>query len=343
MEVRSIWDLQARQRAAQLALEGQPIAVYNRTVCALFGRGESIDFFNEVVRIKGEARQSRPLAFFYRGSETARMVDPEQIPPALQRVFLDADELTQRFGGLCFFRLPIRAAAAREVPEWLLSRSEDGVPIMMVCDPTGQTGVDLLLRDMQRQGVRHLSGTSMNRSGTREIVDQAAGIEFARAAGVPLFLTDATGTGRVLGSPTIFSVHRSGVRLIRDSFVPWQAFQPLLEMPIDLSEMRPANFPQLDPHIETTEPRALRRSLLRFVQRESSQGVLGYLGDAARVSSAVMAETLFGWTGALRTPAAAPTAPTPGAAERAELSGPQPTASSGTGFSTPPMTGQQAA
>jgi hypothetical protein len=165
---------------------------------------------------------------------------------------------------------------------------------MMVCDPTGQTGVDLLLSDMQRAGVRHMSGTSMNRSGTREIVDQETGIEFARAAGVPLFLTDALGTGRVLGSPTIFTVDRSGVKLIRDSYLPWQVFEPLFGMPIDASETRPANWPQLDPHVSAKDPRALRRALLDFVQRQASAS---YLRDAALVGSSVLAETLFGWTG----------------------------------------------
>jgi hypothetical protein len=298
MDVRSIWDLRARQQAAQLAYEGQPIAVYNRTVNALFGRGESLRFFDEVVRIKGEARQSRPLAFFYRASETAGMVDPTQIPPDLHHIFLDPDELEGRFGGLAFLRLPVRPEVAARIPEQLLSRRDDGVPVMMVSDPTGQTGVDLLLRDMHRAGVRHMSGTSMNRSGTREIVDQAAGIEFAREAGVPLFLTDAMGTGRVLGSPTIFTVDRSGVRLIRDSYLPWRVFEPLFGMPIDPSGTRPANWPQLDPPLLASNPRALRRKLLDFVQRQASAH---YLRDAALVGSAVLAENLFGWTGQSRT------------------------------------------
>jgi hypothetical protein len=226
------------------------------------------------------------------------MVDPYEIPADLHHIFLHADELEGRFGGLCFFRLPVRPEVAARVPEHLLSRTEAGVPIMMVCDPAGQTGVDLLLRDMQRAGVRHMSGTSMNRSGTREIVDQEAGIEFARAAGVPLFLTDGMGTGRVLGSPTIFTVDRSGVKLIRDSYLPWRVFEPLFGMPIDASETRPANWPQLDPRVSARDPRALRRALLDFVQREASAH---HLRDAALVGSSVLAETLFGWTGRSRT------------------------------------------
>lgn len=61
MKVASIWDEQARQQAVTLIAEGKAIGLYSRTVCTLFGKGDDTSFVEEVIRIKGEKRKSRPL------------------------------------------------------------------------------------------------------------------------------------------------------------------------------------------------------------------------------------------------------------------------------------------
>jgi tRNA A37 threonylcarbamoyladenosine synthetase subunit TsaC/SUA5/YrdC len=281
MQVQSIWSYTARQAAADLIADEQPIVAYNRSVCAILGRGESPTFHQAVAQIKGEARKTKPLGIFTRVTEIVEWLDPTRIPPNLHHILLDPDEFLGRLGSLCFLRLPVREAVVETLPPHLLSRTADGTPVVMACDPSGQPSFDNLLDLLHTRGVRYLAGTSLNPSGQPEMVDKVAGIAFARACGVRLFLDEPDNNPRLQGSPTILSVEATGVRLIRDGYIPTAVFEWLLGMPIARAGARPTRYPQLRVSLDGVPPREQRQTLLAYLnRRHSSHEVAFYVAVA---------------------------------------------------------------
>jgi hypothetical protein len=243
-EIMSILDPEARRLAASFASTGEPFAAFHRSVCAIFGQGEDPAFAEEVIRIKGKQRTNRPLGMLLLSEALVSLIDPDDIPEALRHIFLDPDELRTRVGSLCFFRVPVRPDAAWIVPPHLVSRTPDGAVVIQSMDPRGHEPLDALIAEMRHQGVLYPAGTSLNASASPEIVGQEAGIAFARKAGIRLFLNDPLDSGTVMGSPTIISVTRDGLVLVRDGYIPADVFELLLESPVGRSTARPAAYPQ---------------------------------------------------------------------------------------------------
>src|SRR5438270_7825757 len=74
-EVASVWESDAREAAAQYALQGYAIGTYNRGVCAIWGDGANPTFPDTVAHIKGELRGERPLAASLRTHDFVQMVN----------------------------------------------------------------------------------------------------------------------------------------------------------------------------------------------------------------------------------------------------------------------------
>jgi MFS family permease/tRNA A37 threonylcarbamoyladenosine synthetase subunit TsaC/SUA5/YrdC len=221
--------------AADCIAAGQTIGFLNRTVCALIGASDTRAFADEVIRIKGEKRRTKPVAAFVSAEEIAGMVDPTKIPQALVPLLTQPDRLRETLQGLVLMRLPITKQAAAGVPPHLLSYRGDGTPVFMTADPGGYQPLDDLWQACRARGVRFLSGTSMNASGSPEIVDQAEGIAFAEAAALPMFLADHDHLGWPAGSPTIVEVRQDDVVLVRDGFIPLWVFEQMFGVPIGLA------------------------------------------------------------------------------------------------------------
>ena len=275
-EVASVWDTQAQELAADLVLRGEAIGTYNRGVCAIWGDGENPLFPVRVAQIKGEKRGERPLAASLRTSTFVEMIDPNKISPELHDLFLKADELAKRTSSLCFIRAPITEAAAAKIPSAMISRSSDGTPILQNWDPEGHEPTLLLLEEMYKKGVKYPAVTSMNYSGTPELVTEEEGIAFSEQAGIPLFLTDPQDPKRVQGSYTILGIHQQGVELVRDGNIPAKLIQRLLGVPIDTSHARSPSHPQaVFPETLLTEkhPADGRTAILTFVSTQSQGSV----------------------------------------------------------------------
>src|SRR5205807_4828583 len=140
----------------------------------------------------------------------------------------------------------ITEAAAAKMPPAMISRSADGVPILQNWDPEGHEPTLLLLEEMYKKGVTYPAVTSMNRSGTPELVTEKDGIAFSEAAGIPLFLTDPRDPKKIQGSYTILGINHQGVELVRDGNIPAKLIQRLLGVEIDTSHARSPSHPQTD-------------------------------------------------------------------------------------------------
>lgn len=267
-EVKSIWDAKARRKAAVLVKKGFPIGVYNRGVCAIWGDGRNKEFIKKVAEIKGEERNSRPLAATLSTQEIVSLMDTSKIPETLLPIFSKAEELTARLGSLCFIRFPIKESAIKGLPSSIISYSADGTAILQNWDPDGHNVVHLLVQEMRKHLVLFPAVTSMNISGQPEIIDQDDGIKFSREHKIPLFLYDLRDKGAVKGSYTIFSLDSKGVKLVRDGNIPAHLFAHLLEMDFDRSEAKAAKHPQLDFPASLTQglnPSEARIAILSYV------------------------------------------------------------------------------
>ena len=263
-EVGSLWEPASRERAASLAAQGLPIGVYNRGVCAIWGDGANKDFVDAILQIKGEKRGERPMGASLPTSDFVTLLDPAKIPENLRSVFLVAEELASRTGSLCFIRGPVTQEAASSLPGSIVSWVE-GTPIVQNWDAQGHKPTYLFLKTLMEKGVAYPAVTSMNVSGTPEIVDQDAGIAFSRAKHIPYFLTDPKDTKNVIGSYTILSIGQAGVELVRDGNIPGHVFATLLGTRIETSRTIPAKYPQptLSPELtDGLDPREARIAIL---------------------------------------------------------------------------------
>ena len=119
-----------------------------------------------------------------------------------------------------------------EIPSAMISRSSDGTPILQNWDPEGHEPTLLLLEEMYKKGVKYPAVTSMNYSGTPELVTEEEGTAFSEQAGIPLFLTDPQDPKRVQGSYTILGIHQQGVELVRDGNIPASLFNACWVCPL---------------------------------------------------------------------------------------------------------------
>ncbi len=242
-QVRSIHDPKALHDAMLLLIKGEPIGIFNRGVCAIWGDGRNIKFYESVTQIKGEERGKKPLATTLRTKDFLAFIDKKSVPRFLRHM-LNAQDLAARIGSLCFLRIPIGEKFAKSLPHYVLSKSK-GVYEMQNWDayghnPTGKF-IDLLINNK----ITLPAVTSMNYSGDPEIVDQAKGIKFSKEKGIKMFLTDEKDPGIVKGSYTIISIEKNGLRLVRDGNVPGHVFTHLLESNIDVRGSIPSKFPQV--------------------------------------------------------------------------------------------------
>jgi tRNA A37 threonylcarbamoyladenosine synthetase subunit TsaC/SUA5/YrdC len=247
MEIASVWNISTMQRAAAYIAKGQAVGIFMGTVCVLFGKGDDNSFFNEVVRVKGEKRRTKPLGLIMTSDEVIKLIDPSKIPASLHSIFLNPTELTNRFGAICFLRLPVRKEVVRTMPAHHFSYEADGTPVIMILDPAGFSTVQFLKEAVHNKGVKYFTGTSMNYSGQPELVKQADGIEFCREVGnIPLFMTDPTNSGKIQGSLPIIKVGPTGPELLRQGFIPLAALEKLVGTSLDTSSLRLASYPLME-------------------------------------------------------------------------------------------------
>jgi tRNA A37 threonylcarbamoyladenosine synthetase subunit TsaC/SUA5/YrdC len=241
---KSIRDVHACAEAAGHVASGEVVGSYIRGVCGLWIDGGSAKAIHRIDEIKGEKRANRPFGTTLDGAEFAKMIDPDQITPSARDLFLDGDRLRSRLGSLCFIRIPIQTQIGRELPSRLVSQTGDGTYWLQNWMPSGSRSSALWMEAMKDENIEFPSATSMNASGTPELVDQQAGAEFCQLHGISIFLGDPSSRHEVKGSFPILQVDKAGIQLIREGHFPAQVFRYLLqEWNVDLSKYQPAKYP----------------------------------------------------------------------------------------------------
>ena len=266
---RSIRDRIACKEAARQITQADVVGTYIRGVCGLWIDGASARAIERIDEIKGERREGRPLGTTLDGPEFASMIDPDQIAAPVRSLFLDAGQLRARLGSLCFIRSPIRKKVGSEMPPRLVSQTEDGTYWLQNWIPWGCRSAERWIEAIQEQNIPFPSATSMNVSGTPELVDQAEGSAFCAAHGISMFLGDPESRYDVKGSFPILQVDHSGIRLLREGHFRGQLFQYLLqEWEIDLSDYKPAKYAPLQTMVELQSGAVTGESLrLALIER----------------------------------------------------------------------------
>ena len=240
----SIRDPGVCAKAARQTRHGDVVGSYIRGVCGLWIDGSSAKAIDRIDEIKGEKRANRPFGTTLDGAEFSAMIDPDQIASSVCDLFLDAGRLDARLGSLCFIRIPIRKQIGAELPARLVSRTDDGTCWLQNWMPWGCRSSAQWVAAVKEQNIEFPSATSMNVSGTPELVDQDAGVEFCRLHGIDTFLGDPESKYEVKGSFPILQVDKGGIHLIREGHFPGILFRHLLpEWDIDLSDVKPAKYP----------------------------------------------------------------------------------------------------
>jgi hypothetical protein len=269
----SIRDIEACNKAARLLSEGFPIGTYIRGVCGLWADGQLPSGLDAIHRIKGEKRSGRPVGTTMTSTEFVRGIDADHIAPSVRDLVMNDHQLASRLGSLCFIRAPIRNELGTSLPDRLVSRTEDGTYWIQNWLPEGCNPAAAWMESMRRMNIRLPVATSMNVSGSPEIVEPEKGRQFCEENGVPMFLADLEDPRLAHGSFPIIQLDMKGITLIREGHFPARLFQSLLQgWEIDISNYQSAKYPLMDlDRIEeqmSRQPAGLRMRLIETMDGE---------------------------------------------------------------------------
>jgi hypothetical protein len=195
----------------------------------------------------------------------------DEIPEFLRSIFSDPEALVERTGSLCFIRVPIKKSIVPQFPSYVVSKTEDGLYEMQNWDANGHPPTHEFIDLLLRKGVNLPAVTSMNHSGEPEIADQTEGIEFAKKAGIKLFLTDEKDKGRAKGSFAIIGVGKNGISLVRDGHLPSYIFPYLFEVDIDTVGAISAKYPQIkfpQDFFSGDTPQNVRKKIINYLSED---------------------------------------------------------------------------
>lgn len=262
------------RRAAWWVAQGGVIGSYFDGVDTLWVNGRSPDGATKIQMIKGEKRKGRPLTTILEATELIPLLDRASIPQTLRPIFLDEAELNSRLGAIVLLRLPVLPQAAASLPDFMTSRSADGLYWLQSFLTDGNPAAQLLVRELKNAGVDLPAATSMNVSGQPEIADQEEALAFSRDHGLNMLLQEPHTSDNVVGSYPILGVGSEGAVLLRQGHFPGELFRDLLDTPhIDMSQTPPPHYPIREAVIERFKDhnlrgRALRQALLEMFHEQ---------------------------------------------------------------------------
>jgi hypothetical protein len=226
-----------RAYAAEFVAAGQIIGGSFGSVYGLIGDGQRPSLGYDIATIKGRAQLGRPLAVCLPAARLSELIDLAQVRPSLRAWALDGPGLASSLSSRCYLRVPVRESVARRLAPHLLS-SVDGVPYLQSLDPRGMAEIGEFMVGLWSAGVEFPAITSMNLSGTPEIVEYGPAMRFATAARLPALLLGPT-RPRHRGSLSILTLGPSGLSLARAGTYSAAALQPTIAAPISVTVERP--------------------------------------------------------------------------------------------------------
>lgn len=219
-----------RGRAAELVSAGRIVGASFASVYGLVGDGRRPSLGYEVAVLKGRAQLGRALSVCLPSARLSEMIDLAQVHPTLRDWAVDGRARSWTVASRCYLRVPIRASVARQLPPHLLS-TVNGVAYLQSLDPNGMPGIDEFMATLWRRGIDYPAVTSMNRSGSPEIVDFPAALQFAQAAKLPTLLLGPNHP-RSSGSLSILTLGPSGLSMVREGTFSVAALQRTITVPI---------------------------------------------------------------------------------------------------------------
>jgi len=264
----SLWNPADREKAAKLLSKGEIVGVFNRGVCALWFDGNNAKTIERVAVIKGEQRRGRPIALTLSLEEFIPMIDTDKLPRELKKFLLSSD-IKHKVGSLCFIRAPLKADFQKNIPKWA-KNFEGELCMVQNWDSFGHDATEKFLESVKKLGVKHPGVTSMNKTGQAELVNQKEGEEFAKENGVPIFLKDEKAHPKHLGSYTIFTFNKFGIKLERNGNIPAKIFKFIFCLPIDTKNAKSIKHPQLKfpiAEMKKLPPAQIRNQILSFINQ----------------------------------------------------------------------------
>lgn len=214
------------ERAADYAAEGHAMAVNNYYVYAIWGRGESERFRQAVDMAKGR-EPGRPYAMTIPFTRFVPYICFDKINPELHSVFENPTELARRLGALAFLRVPGRERLVEdEIPPRLWSRDKHGNLILQNYDTIGKDDINYFTQISHEKGVEFMAVTSLNPSGTAELVVAETALPFIRNRKLPL-LQDRRPRPISCGSYPILAADEIGLSIPREG--PCQLSKDILQ------------------------------------------------------------------------------------------------------------------
>lgn len=260
----------ACKRTARAIASGEPVAVDNDSVFAIWGDAANPAFSAAVTAIKG-AERSGPLALTLPAEELLPFIDCGRLAPEHRALFVDSQTFTDHFGAVAFLRLPGRKDVFDEeqaVRDAALSYDTEGQPVIQNWSPEGKTNIERLLR---LSGLHYPGVTSLNTSKLEEITEPQGAVRFTSAHSLSLLL-DGQAQRLSRGSFPILELNTNGMILLRARRRGIGAEllrRILVDYPLNISEAPSAS-------------RGLRAAgLERLSGPELRQGILQYLGWTA--------------------------------------------------------------
>lgn len=259
-----------RKEAAEIVAAGEIIGVFNRGVNAIWLNGAEEVAMDRLYKVKGERRKGKPTALTLDLKYFVQFIDTSHLASEVREFIELSQDLRSHLGSLCFIRAPIKAEYIDVLPAGSLSKDKQGQVWAQSWDPYGHPPAEDLVKRIINLGVRYPAITSMNYSGSPEIVEQSEAGEFCKANNIPIFLKDDKANPLVKGSYTIITLTDKGIELTRDGNIPGRMIQPIFNSLILINDnVVPAKHPQLEFPKYLTEglsAEGIRMAILLFLE-----------------------------------------------------------------------------
>ena len=240
MQLSSFADSGAVAKAVRVVADGGVLGAHFGTVFGLIVDGRHAGVADEIMRIKGAARGHKPLGACLRPSRIVGVIDRYQLPPRVRELVM-APWFSRRLAAMVAVRAPASSNAG--IPPALRSHV-DGRDWVQVFDPMRMPGASTLIAAMWDAGLRWVAATSMNESGSTEIVETDDAVAFAERHGLSMLFEPAA-VHAASGSLPILELRPDGLRLDRHGIIAVADLEAAIGEPIPSDAAAPAHYPPM--------------------------------------------------------------------------------------------------
>lgn len=202
------------EQLAHAAGRGQAVAFNNRLVYAVCGDGTSAEFVQKITMMKNRDPRKNPFALTISSDEFIAMIDRSKIHSSVHPLLKDDRSMAELSGGLVFFRAPITAEAAAQLPEVAVSHGNDGKILAQNYDPIHKDDIYGFITRARELGCKVPVITSLNEYKEREISDQPRAAQLCAKLGIPVYHGNNSAR-KADGSFPILEMTESGLVLLR--------------------------------------------------------------------------------------------------------------------------------